>query len=216
MSEAQWVACESWVDFLKVLPADASARKLRLFAVACCRRLPGLAERSTEALDVAERHAEGLADRWALRRAYMKAYGVVVHHEDNPGDEQGHNAAQAVAWAVVAEGIGPREITAYAAYYAGRAVPGVAERGAQFRLLADTLLAPPSATVSPAWLAWNGGTVGDLARAIEKEQAFDRLPILADALEDAGCADAALLDHCRGPGPHVRGCWVVDLILGKP
>ena len=42
-----------------------------------------------------------------------------------------------------------------------------------------------------------------------------RLPILADALEDAGCTDQAILDHCRGAGPHVRGCWVVDLILGK-
>jgi len=41
------------------------------------------------------------------------------------------------------------------------------------------------------------------------------MPILADALEDAGCTDAAILEHCRGPGPHVRGCWVVDLILGK-
>ncbi len=54
-----------------------------------------------------------------------------------------------------------------------------------------------------------------LARSIYDDRAFDRLPVLADALEDAGCTDAAILDHCRGPGPHVRGCWVVDLILGK-
>jgi hypothetical protein len=51
--------------------------------------------------------------------------------------------------------------------------------------------------------------------AIYDERAFDRLPVLADALEDAGCADADLLGHLRGPGPHVRGCWAVDLILGK-
>jgi hypothetical protein len=54
-----------------------------------------------------------------------------------------------------------------------------------------------------------------LAQGIYDERAFERLPILADALEDAGCTDAAILVHCRGPGPHVRGCWVVDLILGK-
>ena len=54
-----------------------------------------------------------------------------------------------------------------------------------------------------------------LARRVYDERAFHDLPILADALEDAGCADAALLEHCRGPAPHVRGCWVVDLILGK-
>jgi hypothetical protein len=54
-----------------------------------------------------------------------------------------------------------------------------------------------------------------LAQAIDDERAFDRLPILADALEDAGCTDADLLNHCRGPGLHVMGCWVVDMLLGK-
>jgi hypothetical protein len=54
-----------------------------------------------------------------------------------------------------------------------------------------------------------------LATAIYEESAFDRLPILADALEEAGCTDVELLGHLRGPGPHVRGCWVVDLITGK-
>jgi hypothetical protein len=66
-----------------------------------------------------------------------------------------------------------------------------------------------------AWLNRQGDAVGRLAAAIYADHAFDRLPILADALEDAGCTDAAILDNCRGPGPHVRGCWVVDLILGK-
>ena len=59
---------------------------------------------------------------------------------------------------------------------------------------------------------WNGRTVPRLARALYEERAFDRLPILADALEDAGCHHADLLAHCRGPGPHVRGCWVLDLV----
>jgi hypothetical protein len=54
-----------------------------------------------------------------------------------------------------------------------------------------------------------------LAGSIYTDSAFDRLPILADALEEAGCTDAAILEHCRAPGPHVRGCWVVDLLLGK-
>ena len=69
--------------------------------------------------------------------------------------------------------------------------------------------------MDPAWLAWNGGTVRKLAEAIYDERAFDRLPVLADALEEAGCADEGVLRHCRGGGPHVRGCWVIDLILGK-
>jgi hypothetical protein len=64
-------------------------------------------------------------------------------------------------------------------------------------------------------LAWNNGTVPALARAIYEERAWGRLPILCDALEEAGCTDAAILAHCRGPGPHARGCWVIDLLLGK-
>ena len=63
--------------------------------------------------------------------------------------------------------------------------------------------------------AWLTSTVTALAQAIYDERAFDRLPILADALEDAGCGNQDILGHCRGPGPHVRGCWVVDLLLGK-
>jgi hypothetical protein len=67
-------------------------------------------------------------------------------------------------------------------------------------------------TLDPAWATT---TVKHLAQAIYTDPAFDRLPILADALEEAGCTDADILNHCRGPGPHVRGCWVVDLLLGK-
>jgi len=68
------------------------------------------------------------------------------------------------------------------------------------------------ATVDPTWRT---ATVTSLAQAIYTERAFDRLPILADALEDAGCTDADILNHCRQPGEHARGCWVVDLVLGK-
>ena len=62
---------------------------------------------------------------------------------------------------------------------------------------------------------WNSTDVLGVARGISEEQTFDRLPILADALMDAGCSDSAILGHCHGPGPHVRGCWVVDLVLGR-
>jgi hypothetical protein len=65
----------------------------------------------------------------------------------------------------------------------------------------------------PAWSAWGDGVGAKLARTIDAEQAFDRLPVLADALEEAGCADPAILGHCRSPGLHVRGCWVVERLL---
>jgi hypothetical protein len=66
-----------------------------------------------------------------------------------------------------------------------------------------------------AVVAWNDSTARRIAQAIYDERAFDRLPILADALEEAGSTDADLFNHCRQPGEHVRGCWVVDLLLGK-
>ncbi|MCE9530621.1 MAG: hypothetical protein K8T89_05755 [Planctomycetes bacterium] len=67
-------------------------------------------------------------------------------------------------------------------------------------------------TIDPRWQTSN---VIDLATAIYTDRAFDRMPILADALMDAGCDNDEIIHHCRGDGPHVRGCWVVDLILGK-
>jgi hypothetical protein len=63
--------------------------------------------------------------------------------------------------------------------------------------------------------SWRTSTVLALAKTIHEDRAFDLMPILADALQDAGCGDADLLDHCRGPGPHARGCWVIDLLLGR-
>jgi len=73
----------------------------------------------------------------------------------------------------------------------------------------------PAHSVIPAWRRWNRGAVVRVAEDIAAKQAFEHLPILADALEEAGCTDAAILGHCRGPGPHVRGCWVVDLLRGQ-
>lgn len=68
------------------------------------------------------------------------------------------------------------------------------------------------ATFDPSWRT---STVHALARQMYQTRDFSPMPILADALQDAGCDNDDILDHCRGPGPHVRGCWVVDLVLGK-
>jgi hypothetical protein len=89
-----------------------------------------------------------------------------------------------------------------------------AERSLQCRLLREIVGLRPSRrlTINPAWRTAN---VAALAQSIYDDRAFDRLPILADALEDAGCDNADILNHCRQPGEHVRGCWVVDLVLGR-
>jgi hypothetical protein len=69
--------------------------------------------------------------------------------------------------------------------------------------------------IAPAWLTWNDDTVRKLAQTVYDDRRYDLLPILADALEEAGCGNTTILAHCRGPGPHARGCWVVDLLLRK-
>jgi hypothetical protein len=69
-----------------------------------------------------------------------------------------------------------------------------------------------AADAAQAWLVWDGGALARIARSIYDASRFEDLPVLADALEEAGCTDAVFLDHCRGPGPHVRGCWVVDFL----
>jgi hypothetical protein len=67
---------------------------------------------------------------------------------------------------------------------------------------------------SPTWLSGHRDTVVRMARAIYEEDRFTDLPVLADALEEAGCTNLHILNHCRGPGPHAKGCWVVDALRG--
>jgi hypothetical protein len=77
------------------------------------------------------------------------------------------------------------------------------------------LFALPAVSVDASRLGWDRRVFPTLAEAIYAERTFDRLPILADALEDAGCFEERVLSHLRSPGPHVRGCWALDLVLGK-
>jgi hypothetical protein len=108
-----------------------------------------------------------------------------------------------------------------AAHNANLAVSGnqrEAERLAQVDLLRDVcgpVLYSAAKQIASDWLAWNDGTVKRLAQAIYQERSFEQMLILGDALEDAGCDDPDILRHCREPGDHVRGCWVIDLLLGK-
>jgi hypothetical protein len=80
-------------------------------------------------------------------------------------------------------------------------------------LLRDIVGNPFRAVAAGA--SWLTSTVVALADGIYQERAFDRMPILADALQDAGCDNEDILNHCQQPGEHVRGCWVVDLLMGK-
>ncbi|HEY1186580.1 MAG TPA: hypothetical protein VGE74_02935 [Gemmata sp.] len=88
-----------------------------------------------------------------------------------------------------------------------------AEMGAQCALLREIFGNP----FRPVALApeWRTDTVVLLAQQVYNSHDFGAMPVLADALQDAGCVAADVLSHCRSEGPHMRGCWVVDWVLGK-
>jgi hypothetical protein len=90
-------------------------------------------------------------------------------------------------------------------------------RRTQAAILRDILGDPlnPAPATDPGWLLWNAGTVARMAQAIYDNATFDDLAILGDALEDAGCRNREILEHCRSGGLHVRGCWVLNLLLQK-
>jgi hypothetical protein len=144
-------------------------------------------------VDVAERYADGLATPEEFQEAHERSTGK-----------------SGVAWVAT--------LTAdfYTAVEAARFAGEYRDEEFQCVLVREIFGNPfHKVKVEPDWLVWKSSSVPRLAQAIYDDRAFERLPILADALEEAGCADAAILAHCRGPGPHVRGCWVVDLLLGK-
>jgi hypothetical protein len=248
MTEAEWLACNDPTPMLDFLRGQASERKLRLFAVACCRRTWALVEDDRErmlahgcnpvevdlarqeadlawrAAAAAERYADGLADLAELRGLIPADDEMEGCYADGP-DAAWTARASAYRARWCAEYKSPRKFGLAARLLNPLVGPwfGVSskrdrdrERSAQCHLLCDLFGNPfRPAAADPAWLAWNDGTVRRLAEALYQERAFDRLPVLADALEEAGCTDPDLLDHLRGPGPHYRGCWVVDLLLGK-
>jgi hypothetical protein len=239
MDENEWLNAMDPQVMLTFLRGKASDRKLRLFACACVRRvwdLP-LDERSRKAVEVAERSADGQARAGELARAHKAkittgtAGGVrlphteavhAVTHATSPGLVEGDYyapahaaalAAQAEARAVVFNLSANNRVTPTRIFYHA----AEAAQCAQAALLRD-IVANPFATPQPidsAVLRWNDGTVLRIATRIYEERAFERLPVLADALLDAGCDDEDLISHCRSAGPHVRGCYAVDLILGK-
>jgi len=230
MTEAAWLACTDPRPMLELVRGKASDRKLRLFGVACCRRIWQLLSdaRCRQAVEVAERYADAQASQEELETASdaacavwdadMKQSSTGREKTDEPDDSFRHTASLAAYNATVPVGWWGAAPAFVAPYETAREVvpDSQVEGAAQCELIRDIFGNPFRLVfVLASWLAWNNGTIFKLAQAIYDERAFDRLPILADALEDAGCDDAEILDHCRGPGPHVHGCWVLDLLLGK-
>jgi hypothetical protein len=206
---------------LEFLGEDADVRKLRWFACACARRvLPVAPVESWRALiDAVEKFLDGGAT-WEQCEALLEA--VEAHEIES--NESPESSVRTSVSNVVREPA--HEGAQYAASCAVQATVALALRDGtgpiysntylpEHRAQADLLrcIFPPSGKFDVE--SWRTSTVVKLAAGIDADRAFDRLPILADALMDAGCGHADMLNHCRGNGPHVRGCWVVDLVLGK-
>jgi hypothetical protein len=252
MTEAEWLACDFTDPMLVFIQEEASQRKLRLFACACCRRIWQLLtdEQSQKTIEIAERFADGEATIELLRTAHaavenasriawqnvqtvklpneaayqvtkqdylafdMPALAEVVSTEQFD-DVSASDSMDSIAGVIMHSAISAQLWgTAAGDTAAENAFDAEAPKQAHlFRCVFGNPFRP--ITLNPAWLAWNDDTVRRIAQAIYDDHAFDRMPILADALEDAGCDNTDMLNHCRQPGVHVRGCWVVDLLLGK-
>jgi hypothetical protein len=189
MTEAEWRSSTDPGKMLRFLRGKASQRKLRLFAAAAWR-LRCRDFRTWEDVRKVVAKAEQMADGCHTPELGDRRWILL-----SPG-----------CWSIANDTIRILLETA------GRS-------GITRELLADLLrdvFAPfHSGRFDPSWRTWNGGTPANLAQVIYEERAFDRMPILADALEDAGCSDRDILTHCRRGGVHVRGCFVLDAVLEK-
>jgi hypothetical protein len=210
----------------------ASTRKLRLFACASARQLWEFFrdERSRKSIEVSERFADGLAAEMERQQAWEAADAA---REDAPWFAT--RQAVAAAWAAVQDisaGAGriigdvtrvfARQAALEASRQSSRRVAGAHEqatRAARLKLceLAREVFGNPfrDPALLAAALGTDSGAVERIARVIYTEGTFEVMPILADALEDAGCQDEEILAHCREEREHVRGCWALDAILGQ-
>jgi hypothetical protein len=221
----------------------ASNRKLRLFACACSRSVLHLVNKKATltAIEFAERFADGLQTvkelhdsdwgratdlhgpvLWSDWDAAVVSSGhasEIVAHQAARSDaanyadwnrrlEEARNEKNSISDAMTLA-----DISAPPWFVAAREDARRSEQELQSHLARDIFGNPfRPVTLDPRW---QSSTVLDLARTIYDERAFERMPILADALMDAGCDKEVIIKHCQGPGPHVRGCFLVDLILGK-
>lgn len=282
MNEREWAECLDSQLMLSFLRGKVSNRKLRLFAVACCRSISPLLvdERSRSAVEIAEQFADGLVAENAREAAWATAYQAVLDmksrieernrregnvsislHEGLCDADSDHRRELAVLWgAVAAQRV---VMSAYkerswltraasVAEAAEKASDGLdranheraneeeisgstkqqcpakwqpqppvkagttPEKGVLANILREIVGNPfQTIHIDPCWLTWNGGAVPAIANSIYASPASNQFDMLANLLEQAGCFDVNIIAHCRNGGKHVKGCWVLDLLLGN-
>ncbi|VTU01900.1 Uncharacterized protein OS=Sorangium cellulosum (strain So ce56) GN=sce5710 PE=4 SV=1 [Gemmataceae bacterium] len=221
MTEAAWLAAAAIDRTVREFALKhLSDRKRRLFACACCRRVWDVLGHDDlrRGVEAAELHADGLLNK----RALAAAREAVDRHTGAQDARDFH--ALAVKWALERH----RQFPLCSSQYASEALAAsgrrkfwsaayqravAAEQAEQVVLLRDVVGNPFRPVAFAA--EWRTSTAVALAQEMYESRDFGAMPILADALQDAGCDSGDVLDHCRAAAPHVRGCWVVDLVLGK-
>jgi hypothetical protein len=213
MTEEEWFATTNVRDMVWSITNHAKFdRKLRLFAVACCRSVArqSLNQQFRELIAEVEELADGRTNE---DRSRMKQVRNGVLHSSSWGSVPEYGAAH---FLVAGQGWHSALRTAGAARrLAGRSqADQESERLAQVALLRD-IIGNPFRPVTFS-RKWRTDTTVALARQMYESRDFGAMPILADALQEAGCDSEGILAHCRDTSlPHVRGCWVVDSVLGK-
>jgi hypothetical protein len=216
MTEEEWLKCGDPPRMLEFLYRHVSDRKMRLFAVACCRRVWELMPNDDckQGIVAAELAADGRYDMSLLDRLSNSIYSSTGSVDPSAADEFAAIAARCVSSRDDLTMTARATAAAVAVPTSGEGAERKNEERCQGLLLRDIFGNPfRPATVDPAWLT---STVVALAEGIYADRAFDRMPILADALQDAGCDCDDILTHCRDTTlTHVRGCWVIDLLTSR-
>ena len=218
MTEAEWVTSDDHSRMTFFVAKQTSVRKLRLAEVALCRSVEHhlVDAHSCHVLSVCEAHADGFASDGQL--AEVRSRAVSVYEGDLPRTSSRRDAYQLVHAADTEQRLRLQIDMIDLVLFAERPHQLISPELqaaciAEAEIIRDVFGNPfRPVAFDPSWRT---ETVISLACCIYAERAFDRLPILADALEEAGCNHADVLSHCRSPGPHARGCWVVDGVLGK-
>ena len=202
MTEAEWLVCDDPTAMLKGIRGRSSQRQRRLFACACCRLIWHLIPSAELKHVVAV--SESVADETATDTEREAAVSQAI-----PPDALRHAAMGAVMYASYHDASPGNCIGAASCVYESDPDMRVTSVNVVRCVFGNSFRPFPCSPL------WRTDTVRILANQMYESRDFSAMPILADALQDAGCEISNILDHCRGPGPHVRGCWVVDLVLGK-
>jgi hypothetical protein len=228
---------QEWLSFTKVtvpvmnwLHRRGSARRFYLAGCAAVRHLDPLLlpQQFHDLIELVERFADGRATDEERARAHRRAEQTAADLRQAHYTERGRRAGMERPLRAIAAACHASMEAGWESGYSAMAEAAVCGKRAdqwawQSDMLRDLFGNPfRPVTIDRNWLAWHDGTVVKLAEAAYEHRELPsghfeaaRLALLADALEEAGCGEEQILSHLRGPGPHVRGCWVVDLVLGK-